>query len=715
MYTFVCPSGHSFFICSGKNICIFDYFEQVFVLGLIFEVKLSYYISIIRSATVEDKAKKENLKLIKSYMKMYEQNTMTKDQLKMFCAVIVDYCHNTRHANCSLPTPILEFEQIDPDTCGQYQKTNKITVNESYLDLILAKKDKSIVDLINTIGHEMEHYEQNSRLNDYDKMTAKQQATVDEKSKKIIDSYKNYFKLNEADVETLCRVLAPYRLKDYKSDKDFTPPAAFCALASFSSYYSISSEIDARKEGVAFSLDLMNELEKSGAEKTIFSKVFNYLKKDKSGDLSSLLNEEKIKQNNIKNKEEEYTQHSTNNMNMMAKSFTANEKVILDIARRVESYNGDLGHLNNAHYTNALKYLIKTKTLEEKKDLLKNAIFNGYNRIIGVLTDSISSDMDFKKNIEDISNFTLDCLNNRPHDETSIESLNAYYCDYSKIMTPKQFEQLVGETLNKSVMNAKGLILFNDCNNLSTDAILSYQNIAKKAGMAGKDFNEYILLHSSIQKKIELLQSNQVDKSNLEIITRLIKQDPSFKENAEEIESLLQTNQKRIAKDEQSKIPNSNTQDRKIMALYSKYMLNFYDDKLQNNGENTNYSEFKKINDKMLKYLKLKDVKIGDDLEISYSDMSMIEINLFNRDELNELRANKGAMRKLAYILGSGVYYMNGEKVNLTQSQQVGLAKLLAKLNERDLKNIKATNLSSIAKQLKSTTEKEIDGAENSL
>ena len=30
-------------------------------------------------------------------------------------------------------------------------------------------------------------------------------------------------------------------------------------------------------------------------------------------------------------------------------------------------------------------------------------------------------------------------------------------------------------------------------------------------------------------------------------------------------------------------------------------------------------------------------------------------------------------------------------------------------------KNIKATNLSSIAKQLKSTTEKEIDGAENSL
>ena len=59
-------------------------------------------------------------------------------------------------------------------------------------------------------------------------------------------------------------------------------------------------------------------------------------------------------------------------MNMMAKSFTANEKVILDIARRVESYNGDLGHLNNVHYTNALKYLIKTKTLEEKKDLLKN-------------------------------------------------------------------------------------------------------------------------------------------------------------------------------------------------------------------------------------------------------------------------------------------------------------------------------------------------------
>ncbi len=673
---------------------------------------------------MEEKTNKEDLKKIKSYIKMYEQNTITKDQLKEFCTLMVNYCHARRHADCSIAVPSVEFGKLDPTICAFYHNDNYVKINEVFLDNVHSKNGASISDLINTIGHEMEHYEQNSKLMDYDSMTAEEQSVVDKKSKTIVDAYKNYFKLNKEDVETLCRMLAPYRLRSYTSDKNFTPPAEFCATISYSSYYTILSEIDARKEGVAFSLDLMSELEKSGAEKSIFSRVFDRFKKDKSKDFNSILDKEKNNQNNVKENEEGYTELAKKKMDSIQNSFSANEKTILDIARRVESYGGDLGHLNDGHYINALRYLIKTKTLEEKKDLLKNAIFNGYSGIIGVLTDSISNDIDFKKNKEDISNFTMNCLTERSHREENVnvfldnydfQSKNALFADYSKIMTPKQFEQLIGETLKKNVLDAQSLLTCSGYKDFSVETILSYQNTAKSLGEEGKEFSRQVLIRSNMQKNIKLLESGKLERTNFEIIKNLTKVDFGYNQYAEKLEGLFQDNEKRISKSEHSNLGNSNAQDRKIMGLYSKYMLQYYDDKSQNNSENKNNSEFRKVNDKMLKYLKLKEAKVEDNLEMSYNDISLIEANFFTDDDINKLRSNKSAMRKLAYILGSGVYVSNGMKIDLTTSQQMGLAKLLAKVNERDLKEVKASKTSQIAKQLTETTQKVIDGAENSL
>ena len=61
-----------------------------------------------------------------------------------------------------------------------------------------------------TIGHEMRHYFQNSAMIDYDKMPVEEQQLVEDKAKESINAYKNYFKLDEKDVETLHKLLAPY-------------------------------------------------------------------------------------------------------------------------------------------------------------------------------------------------------------------------------------------------------------------------------------------------------------------------------------------------------------------------------------------------------------------------------------------------------------------------------------------------------------------------
>lgn len=665
---------------------------------------------------VEEQRNKEYLEKIKSYIKMYEQNTMTKEQLKEFCGLMVSYCHEKRHADCSLAIPELKFAELEKYTHAQYCNENFIEVNESFLDDVLVRKTARIGDLINTLGHEMEHYDQNSHLIEYDKMSVEEQSDIDSESKKSVDAYKNYFKLREEDVKVLHDLLSPY-LKDNEIPKGYSSLDDYYADVSFASYSTILSESDARKEGASFSVSVLNDLEKNGSPVSggLFS-FFNFFNKKKDEISSWFLTKEKLKQNYVMDKDRRFTDFNKNLMNDFAQIYTADEKTILDIVEKVESKNGALKELNTYEYSKALAFLVRTKTLEQKKALLKNAIFNGYNRLINVLTNSISNDVDFKKNKEDISNFTMNCLNGKEYDGKNLNSKYAYaFNDYSKILKPEQFEQLIGEKLKINALTAKSLITFSDYSDFSMNSIMSYQKTAKKLGKNGEIFNKALFSQVKIERKMELLESGQIDKESFETIKNSIKQDERYQMYAGEIDGLLKSNEKRISKGVFGKVPlHSDTQDKKIMSLFSKYMVNFYGDNSASDGNKDN-GEFKRINDKMLKYIDMKSGSISDNLEMSDSEIAMIESTEFSSDEIKELKTNKRAVRKLAYILGSGVYTKDGESVNLSSAQQVGLAKLLAKVNDLGLKSQKTTNLSGVAKQFENTVGKQIDRVENSL
>lgn len=665
---------------------------------------------------MEEQRNKEYLEKIKSYIKMYEQNTMTKEQLKEFCGLMVSYCHEKRHADCSLAIPELKFAELEKYTHAQYCNENFIEVNESFLDDVLVRKTARIGDLINTLGHEMEHYDQNSHLIEYDKMSVEEQSDIDSESKKSVDAYKNYFKLREEDVKVLHDLLSPY-LKDNEIPKGYNSLDDYYADVSFASYSTILSESDARKEGASFSVSVLNDLEKNGSPVSggLFS-FFNFFNKKKDEISSWFLTREKLKQNYVMDKDKRFTDFNKNLMNDFAQIYTADEKTILDIVEKVESKNGALKELNTYEYSKALAFLVRTKTLEQKKALLKNAIFNGYNRLINVLTNSISNDVDFKRNKEDVSNFTMNCLNEKEYAGKNLNSKYAYaFNDYSKILKPEQFEQLIGEKLKISALTAKSLITFSDYSDFSMNSIMSYQKTAKKLGKNGEVFNKALFSQVKIERKMELLESGQIDKESFETIKNSIKQDERYQMYAGEIDGLLKSNEKRISKGVFGKVPlHSDTQDKKIMSLFSKYMVNFYGDNSASDSDKDNV-EFKRINDKMLKYIDMKSGSISANLEMSDSEIAMIESTEFSSDEIKELKTNKRAVRKLAYILGSGVYTKDGESVNLSSAQQVGLAKLLAKVNDLGLKSQKTTNLSGVAKQFENTVEKQIDRAENSL
>ena len=144
------------------------------------------------------------------YVNKYYKDSLTRQELKDFCKLMVEYCKQTRHADATLPAPNVTFKILgDEFTNGYYLKMkNDIVINETYLDKIL-NKSKLLSNLIDTIGHEMTHYHQNSNMIEYDNASIEMQHATDEKIRSSIDSYKNYFYLDKEEVKALHDLLAP--------------------------------------------------------------------------------------------------------------------------------------------------------------------------------------------------------------------------------------------------------------------------------------------------------------------------------------------------------------------------------------------------------------------------------------------------------------------------------------------------------------------------
>lgn len=136
---------------------------------------------------------KELKKSMVAHYRSYQSGKMEMAELEEFVKVLVEFCKETRHPNCVLKTPEVKVAITSSNELAQYKvKQNQLIISKEYLKEILRKKFL-FFHLINAIGHEMEHYEQNSIVQEYDNMSAEEQQGVDEKLKKIISSQKKLF------------------------------------------------------------------------------------------------------------------------------------------------------------------------------------------------------------------------------------------------------------------------------------------------------------------------------------------------------------------------------------------------------------------------------------------------------------------------------------------------------------------------------------------
>ena len=154
----------------------------------------------IKQKSVSEKIPIDDLQedLFKYFIK-YHKESLTRDELRDFCKLMLLYCKLTRHPNSSKETPDVYFYDNE-EVYGSYNRGN-VRIKESYFDAVLNKRE-CLSGMVKLIGHEMMHYEQDSFAIDYYYLTMEgKQHLVDEKSKTLVDEYKNHFYITKENVE----------------------------------------------------------------------------------------------------------------------------------------------------------------------------------------------------------------------------------------------------------------------------------------------------------------------------------------------------------------------------------------------------------------------------------------------------------------------------------------------------------------------------------
>lgn len=466
-------------------------------------------------------------KQIFEYYIKYHTGNMTKEDVKELCVLTMKYCKAKKYSDVSLEIPKMEFCELEDWIGGQYSRyKNSIQINEKTIDRILSK-EYSFFRLLVIIGHEMEHYRQNSDMLEYDKMSPEQQVLANENSREYIKSFKNYFRLKEDDVEIFHKLFAPHLQKD-EIPQGYETLESFYQDVSMSSYFTITAEKNARKEGYYFSLRLyellLNHKQTISHEQAYGESEQLYI--DFGNDLRLNSQREKILSKFLE-------EHNIDD-----------ENKILEVVEKVEGSNKLLREIDSEKYRNVLNYLMSKKTLKQKQSLLKCAVDKGYELFISSIVESMGREIDFKSNYNETSSFVRDCLINYAKENSVF--YNSYRVNYSNLLTQKDLESVITNALiSNNGSSAKQIVQYNDMENCSLSSLVNFQKItrARKGNEIFMDrddvFYERLFNHMKIEDKIAFLKSKFIDYDIKWYIVKNIAQDKNYDNYKEEIDKVL--------------------------------------------------------------------------------------------------------------------------------------------------------------------------------
>lgn len=390
---------------------------------------------------------KETLYLLDKYV----AGAISDKETQKFLLNVCNFCYRSYFPNEDAPFPTISFEKLESEfndaytTFGYHDSATKsITINfvSAEKNDIKAGETDKIVDFlkyISVIGHEFQHHKQLYVKEKYEKLSEEEKDKIGEVTKKILTEYEADFNgLEPEETKILYETFTPYLKIPFKKYED---EKQFCASVAFSTYADLLYEKNARDAGYSFTKEFLDFCKLS---KHATPQVKNWIW-EKSLALFDLEIDElgqetdrigiQIYANKLFNMDNETI---IKTINLLEKSFPASDKI------------------DTIFLQKQLRFLIKNKSIEEKFELLENAIHNGIRSLFDVSTDLLISDANYYKYKEKIENKIVNYLSNgyiNPEKQEETLFVGSYCLAYSKILP----EEKVVEVIKNLCKNNKTL------------------------------------------------------------------------------------------------------------------------------------------------------------------------------------------------------------------------------------------------------------------
>lgn len=395
------------------------------------------------------------------------------DELKDFVGLLCKFTKVTNYLGDESPLPIIEFDNLGKYRSGEYNgSNNSITITQDYVKeftrkkLFLKDSDK-LFDFIMTIGHEMKHYSQNNASKKFNFLPEEQKNLIDQAILDSINSYQYDFKLDKDELKSMHDMFAPY-LKDAEIPQGYSSIDLFYEDVSYATYYTQLIEREARDAGTVLGKQILDLVQNS-----------KFANKDLKKWAS--LNTYQISFNNKWN--EKLFSEENEILKKFESKFSTSMQTILKFVDEMETSMSIFNDGPNSNgenklfiYRRVLEVLLKDKTLEQKQELLKNAIFNGNIVFLDCLNTAIMRDPKYKENKLQIGEFTAGCLMGNGYGSKDDIDLKSYYYDYSTLLTNEQYNNVIRSCLKGSnFRHAKNLISYSERKfNFSAEDMLQF-------------------------------------------------------------------------------------------------------------------------------------------------------------------------------------------------------------------------------------------------
>ena len=397
------------------------------------------------------------------FFQYYNGKQFSSYNMNTFIKLLVEYCKETKYSFCSLKKPTITIETMSESCLGKYSKEeNAIQINKSLIDDVCSGKT-DIMEIVDVVGHEMEHYKQNSIELMFDALTAEQQKEISGKVRTEVCLNKKDLVFTDEEIKTIIDLAAS---NNFKTDlhKQYNNIDEYYDDVSEGAYLSQASERESRISGKL----LVRELVKKLLDRRIIKKYCG----------SKIVKAESIYEDGLIEDENEYFRKEQL-YNDFASQFNLNLEEVLELAKEVETSCGVVNGDFKDNYKSALKFLLRDLDLKQKVDLINQAIVNNCSILTEASSESIKSEINFKqKRIEISKQVGENIVKDLKRPDSKIKARTIVNC--LNILEHSEYEDILLSVLGINIDEAIGVLELRPSNEFSADFIINSEIIISK-------------------------------------------------------------------------------------------------------------------------------------------------------------------------------------------------------------------------------------------